>query len=221
MEWIQSSCPVVALDIDGTLGAYHGHFTRFASEYVGRELPHTYKGDVPFNKHLGLSKPMYRKIKLAYRRGGLKRSMPAYDYASEMTRIIRERKARIVICTTRPFLSMDEVEPDTVHMLKRQGIKYDYIISGENKYRDLCKLVDKSRVVMVLEDQDDMLSQAVSLGLPAVRFAGVHNYFSTVQVEAEVSTLRQATELALARIQMYSGDRYRARERDRKRVARA
>lgn len=218
MPWIQTDCPIVALDLDGTLGPYHGHFTRFASEYVGRELPHSYDGSVPFNKWLGLSKPMYRKVKLAYRRGGLKRSMPAYEGAAEMTRIIRERKARIVICTTRPFLSLDEVEADTVHMLKRQGLQYDYIISGENKYRDLCKLVDKSRVVMVLEDQDDMLAQALSLGLPAVRAQGVHNFYSTVQVEAEVSSLEAATKLALTRIQVYSGDRYRKRERDRKRV---
>lgn len=221
MEWIQTQCPVVALDIDGTLGPYHAHFTKFASEYVGRELPHHYMGDVPFNKHLGLSKPLYRKIKLAYRRGGLKRSMPAYEGAAELTEAIRMRKARIVVCTTRPFLSMDEVEPDTVHMLKRQGIKYDYIISGENKYRDLIKLVDKSRVVMVLEDQDDMLLQALSLGLPAVRAQGVHNYGSTLAVEHEVANLHEAKALALKRIQMYSGDRYRKRERDRKRVARA
>jgi len=217
MGWLQTDCPVVALDIDGTLGPYHAHFTKFASEWVGRELPHTYDGSVPFNKWLGLSKPTYRRIKLAYRRGGLKRSMPAYEGAAEMTRLIRLRKARIVICTTRPFLSLDEVEADTVHMLKRRGIQYDYIISGENKYRDLCKLVDKSRVVMVLEDQDDMLLQALSLGLPAVRAAGVHNFFSTVEVEAEVSNLEAATKLALTRIQMYSGDRHRAKERERKR----
>lgn len=217
MGWLQTDCAVVALDIDGTLGAYHGHFTRFASEYVGRELPHSYDGSVPFNKHLGLSKPMYRKIKLAYRRGGAKRSMPAYEGAAEMTRIIRERKGRIVICTTRPFLSMDEVEPDTVHMLKRQGIQYDYIISGENKYRDLVKLVDRERVVMVLEDQDDMLLQALSLGLPAVRAQGVHNYGSSLAVEHEVANLRAATQLALTRMMVYRGDKHRAKERERKR----
>lgn len=218
MEWIQTDCPVVALDIDGTLGVYHEHFRQFASNWVGRDLPGGYDGSVPFNKWLGLSKPTYRKCKLAYRRGGLKRSMPAYTGAAEMTHIIRERKARIVICTTRPFLSMDEVEPDTVHMLKRQGIKYDYIISGENKYRDLCKLVDKSRVVMVLEDQDDMLAQALSLGLPAVRARHSHNDASSLYVEHEVPDLKAATELALKRMTIYSGDRHRKRERDRKRV---
>jgi len=141
-----------------------------------------------------------------------------YDGAAEMTRTIRARtSARIIICTTRPFLSLDEVEPDTLHMLKRQGIQYDYVISGEHKYRDLVKLVGRERVVMVLEDQDDMLLQALSLGLPAVRAARVHNACSTVEVEAEVADLYEATELALKRLWVRRSDRYLARERDRKR----
>lgn len=219
MGWLQSDCPIIALDIDGTLGVYHDHFRLFAEGWVGRSLPGGYDGGVPFHKHLGMSKATYRKVKLAYRKGGLKRSMPTYAGASEMTRIIRQRKGRIVICTTRPFLSLDEVEPDTIHFLKRQGIQYDYIISGENKYRDLVKLVDRDRILMVLEDQDDMLAQALSLGLPAVRARHAHNDASTLKVEHEVPDLKAATELALRRMAVRSGDRYRARERDRKRVS--
>lgn len=204
MGWIQTDCPVVALDIDGTLGIYHAHFTKFASEWVGRELPHTYAGDVPFHKHLGISKETYRRCKLAYRRGGLKRSMPAYDGASEMTRTIRKFGARIIVCTTRPFLSLEDVEPDTVHMLKRQGIQYDYLISGEHKYRELVKLVGKDRVVMVLEDQDDMLAQALRLGLPAVRAARVHNVGSSLEVEHQIVSLYEAQQIALERIALYA-----------------
>jgi hypothetical protein len=132
-----------------------------------------------------------------------------------MTRTLRAQKVRVVICTTRPFLSMDEVEADTLHMLRRRGIQYDYVISGENKYRDLVKLVDKSRIIMVLEDQDDMLLQALSLGLPAVRARHAHNDASTVEVEAEVGDLTEATELALKRLQARRSDRYLAKERVR------
>lgn len=217
MGWLQTDCAIVALDIDGTLGVYHDHFRMFAEQWVGRQLPGGYDGSVPFNKWLGMSKETYRKCKLAYRRGGLKRSMPTYTGAAEMTRIIRVRKARIIICTTRPFLSLDEVETDTLHMLRRQGIQYDYVISGEHKYRELVKLVDPERIVMVLEDQDDMLLQALSLGLPAVRARHAHNDASTVQVEHEVPDLKAATELALNRLTIYRGDKYRAKERERKR----
>lgn len=195
--------PIVALDIDGTIGVYHEHFRRFAAEWVGRELPGGFMGNVPFHKHLGLSKQTYRKCKLAYRRGGLKRSMPHYAGSRQLSVEARRAGAKVFICTTRPFLSLDDVEPDTVHNLKRHGVQYDYIISGEHKYRDLLKIVNRSQVVMVLEDQDDMLSQALSLGLPAVRARHAHNDVSKVEVEAEVHDLSAAKEVALARIKLY------------------
>lgn len=195
--------PIVALDIDGTLGVYHEHFRQFASEWVGRRLPGGYDGHCPFHKWLGLSKATYRKCKLAYRRGGLKRSMPHYDGSRELTVAVRKQGARVFICTTRPFLSLDDVEPDTVHNLKRNGVQFDYVLSGEHKYRDLLKLVNKSQVVMVLEDQDDMLSQALSLGLPAVRSRHAHNDISKVEVDTEAGSLYAAQEIALSRIRLY------------------
>jgi hypothetical protein len=214
---MQEDSPVIALDYDGTLGVYHYHFTEFASGWVGRQLPHGYDGSVPFFQHLGISKATYRRIKLCYRRGGLKRSMPAFGGAAELTRMVRLRKARVVICTTRPFLSLEDIESDTVHNAKRHGIQFDYMISGEHKYRELKRLVDPERIIMVLEDQDDMLAQATRLGLPAVRILRAHNDASTLHVEHEVDSLAAATELALARMDKRRSERYLASERERKR----
>lgn len=201
--WMQTDCPIVALDIDGTLGVYHWHFQQFAEAWVGRQLRGGYDGSVPFNKWLGLSKQTYRKCKLAYRRGGLKRSMPTYTGARELTVAVRKERARVIICTTRPFLSLEDVEPDTLHFLRRNGIQYDYVISGEHKYRELVRRVNKSRLVMVLEDQDDMLLQALSLGLPAVRARHSHNDASTLKLEYETPDLKVAERLALSRIGQY------------------
>jgi len=218
MGWLQEDSPIVALDYDGTLGVYHYHFTNFASEWVGRALPGGYDGGKPFYQHLGLSKETYRKCKLAYRRGGLKRSMPAYGGAAELTRIVRLRKARVIICTTRPFLSLEDIEGDTVHNARRHGIQFDYMISGEKKYHELKKLVDPERIVMVLEDQDDMLAQATRLSLPAVRILRAHNDASILEVEHEVDSLQAATELALQRMAIRRSERYLASERERKRA---
>lgn len=195
--------PIVALDIDGTIGVYHEHFRQFASEWVGRSLPGGYDGSIPFHKWLGLSKATYRQAKLAYRRGGIKRSMPHYTGSREFSVAVRRAGALVFVCTTRPFLAYDNIEPDTVHNLRRHGVQHDYLLSGEHKYRDLCKTVNKKQIVMVLEDQDDMLSQALSLGLPAVRMRHAHNDVCDVKVEAEVGTLRAAQEVALARIKLY------------------
>jgi hypothetical protein len=53
--------PVIGLDIDGTSGDYHGHFTAFAEAYTGKTMPPPwqYTGGIPFHKHLGLSRTTY------------------------------------------------------------------------------------------------------------------------------------------------------------------
>lgn len=162
--------PVVALDIDGTLGAYHAHFTKFAEAWTGKSMPSATEptGGVPFYKHLGISKSTYRRIKLAYRQGGLKRSMPVYEGVGDFTRHIRACGAQVWICTTRPYLSLDNIEPDTKHWLRvRAKAQYDNVLFGEHKYRDLVRAIGKGRVVMVADDLPEMIDQACGLGLRA------------------------------------------------------
>jgi FMN phosphatase YigB (HAD superfamily) len=73
--------PIVAFDIDGTLGDYHGHIHRFAAEYVSTsdngamsllESLNNYDGTMPhsewFYEH-GIDLAEFRAIKLAYRHG--------------------------------------------------------------------------------------------------------------------------------------------------------
>lgn len=160
--------PVVGLDIDGTMGDYHGHFHRFAEGYVGRTLPEPrfYRGDRSFYEYLGMSKTLYRQVKLAYRQGGLKRSMPAYEGVSEMSRSLRKAGAVVVICTTRPYLQLDNIEPDTRHWLRRNGIQCDGMISGEHKYRDLLRTYGSNRIVSVFEDLPEQARLCTKLGLP-------------------------------------------------------
>lgn len=160
--------PVVALDIDGTMGAYHEHFWNMACAYTGRDLPHPqdWSGDVSFARHLGLAKATYRRIKLAYRQGGWKRSMPAYEGVSYMSRRLREDGAVVAICTTRPFLQLEVVDPDTRHWLKRNGVQYDCLISGEHKYPDLVSMFGRERIVAVFEDLPEQAKVCERLEIP-------------------------------------------------------
>ena len=162
--------PIVAIDIDGTMGAYHAHFIRFAKEWTGKDMPSEYAptGGVPLYKYLGISKQTYRRIKLAYRQGGLKRSMPVYPGVGDLTRYIRSQGCQVWIATTRPYLSLDNIEPDTKHWLtKRAKAQYDNVLFGEHKYRDLVKSVGKDRIVCVFDDLPEMIDQAINLGLRA------------------------------------------------------
>lgn len=159
--------PIVALDIDGTLGNYHLNFLRFAELYLGKPMPaaEDINPGLPLFNHMGVSKSTYRKCKLAYRQGGAKRWMPCYDGAADLTRSIRASGALVFICTTRPYLRLDNIDPDTRHWLRRNRIQYDAVLWGEYKYRDLVRGVGAGRVVCVLDDLPDMLAQADTVGI--------------------------------------------------------
>lgn len=195
--------PVIALDIDGTSGDHHGHFTKFAEGWVGRPLPSAsqFTGGVPFHKHLGISRETYNQVKLAYRQGGLKRSMPVYEGIGEFTRYVRNQGVQVWICTTRPYLRLDNIDPDTRHWItKRAKMQHDAVLYGSHKYRDLAKAVGPERVIMVYDDLPKMLEQAMSVGMPAcVRKQPYNDYWvSSGKCVAVSSVAGMATVFDLA-----------------------
>jgi hypothetical protein len=162
--------PVVALDIDGTLGDYHGHFLRFAEGYIGKPMPPADRINpgLPLYQHMHVSRPKYRATKLAYRQGGLKRSMPAYPFADTLTRDIRRSGAEVWICTTRPYLRLDNIDPDTREWLRRNRIQYDAVIFGDNKYRELVRQVGRERIAAVADDLPEQIDRAFDLRISTV-----------------------------------------------------
>ncbi len=162
--------PIVALDIDGTLGNYHGHFLKFAEAWYGRPMPaaDTINPGLPLHKFMRTSKATYRQCKLAYRQGGLERSMPVYPGASELTQQVRKAGASIWLCTTRPYLKYDQLYKDTLHWCRRNHIQYDAIIHGPHKYRDLVRNVGAERVAAVADDLPELVEQANMAGLPTI-----------------------------------------------------
>lgn len=161
--------PIVCVDVDGTLGDYHGHFIGFAEKYVGRQLPRAwdYDGRMGFrawmNETCGIGTEEYRQIKLAYRQGGMKRSMPIFRGAQALCWTIRAVGAELWITTTRPYLSLDNIVPDTVEWCRRHGINYEGMLFDENKYGEFAKRVDTERVVAVLDDLPEMYDAAAKV----------------------------------------------------------
>lgn len=163
--------PVVAIDIDGTLGDYHGHFLWFAGMYLGVDITHhtrwAYSGNEPFSmwfvRAFDTSLDEYRQIKLAYRQAGMKRSMPIFDGARALCWAVRDAGAELWVTTTRPYLSLDNIVPDTVEWLKRHEIEYDGMLFDADKYEQLAKRVDPARVVAVLDDLHEQLAAAAGV----------------------------------------------------------
>lgn len=159
--------PVVALDIDGTTGDYHGHFLRFAEGWYGRPMPspNEINPGLPLHRFMRTQKKTYRECKLAYRQGGMKRTMPCYPGASELTRAIRKAGAEVWICTTRPYLRLDNIDPDTREWLRRNKVQYDAVIYGEDKYKELVRQVGIDRIVAIADDLPEMVRAAQKLGV--------------------------------------------------------
>lgn len=163
----QTIKPVIALDIDGTMGKYHEHFLNFASHWLGQYVSGDYYGDISLADFLKIDKKTYRECKLAYRMGGMKRSMPIMsDYVRGTVSRLSECGAEIWITTTRPFLRLDNIDPDTRAWLERNGIRYDHLLYDEHKYARLAEYVGKERIVAILDDLSEDLMKGAELGLP-------------------------------------------------------
>lgn len=157
--------PVVAVDVDGTLGDYHSHFIDFAVSYTGYNpedsFKYDYQGAEPF-KHwfmdtFSVSAEDWRQTKLAYRQGGMKRSMPVFPWAKDILEAVRGSGAELWITTTRPYLSLDNIVPDTVEWLNRNGLEgYSGLLFDEDKYAQLAERVDPNRIVAVVDDLREM-----------------------------------------------------------------
>jgi FMN phosphatase YigB (HAD superfamily) len=177
--------PVVGLDIDGTLGDYYGHFHRFAEQYLQEPLDVDWKPEtnqaVEFSDALDLPKSVYRDIKLAYRQGGMKRSLPVLDdhLMAMVQNLRREKGLQVWICTTRPWQRLDNIDPDTQFWLNRNVGRVDGVIYGEEKYEDLIDIVGRERIIGIFDDLPENVEEADALGLRSALRAGDHNAWWT------------------------------------------
>lgn len=168
MELKCSSCsqtvrPVVAVDVDGTLAEYHRPLTNFAARYFNLVLPlGEWDGQGEMEDWLGITKDQWRDLKFAYRSGGFKRFAPMYPGADAFTNYVRKAGCELWITTTRPWLRLDSIDPDTRWWLETHEIGYDHLLYDEHKYRVLSELVYPERVIMVVDDLEDMLVEAVA-----------------------------------------------------------
>lgn len=92
-----------------------------------------------------------------------------------MTRKLKELGCEVWVATTRPYLRLDNVDPDTREWLRRNDIQYDYMIYGDDKYEQLSQLTQAGRVVGVLEDLPEQYETAERLGLHPILAVGHHN----------------------------------------------
>jgi hypothetical protein len=159
--------PVVAIDIDGTMGDYHAHFLNFAVEYFGEPATDWwgYSGHGKFSEWFmqafDCDYRSWQDCKLAYRQGGMKRSMPPFTSIVQFAReAALYRRCEIWVTTTRPFLRLDNIDPDTREWLRRNNVHYSGLIYDDDKYEALAERIDKDRIIAVYDDLPEMYDSA-------------------------------------------------------------
>jgi hypothetical protein len=131
--------------------------------------------------------------------------MPLYDGALELCGTVRAAGAELWLTTTRPYLRLDNVDPDTRAWLERHHILYDHMIYDEQKYPLLAELVGADRVVAVLDDLPEQLQSAAAVFGAQVPIMRSMSYNRKVQ---GVSTFRvydlyEAKNLIIDRIEQW------------------
>lgn len=195
--------PVVALDLDGTLADYHLHFFEFAAQWLGDGAAnfaswYRYDGSMDLSDWMGIDDRLYREIKLAYRQGGQKRSMPPMPGVHALNEALQRKGVEVWITTTRPYLRLDNIDPDTREWLRRNGVQYDHLIYDEHKYDVLAERVGTERVVLVLEDLLSQCEDAEQAGL--VAWQPETKWNRAIQHKRTVSSLYVAAHVAEAMI---------------------
>lgn len=188
--------PLVVFDLDGTVADYHRQLTQFSYQYWGRADPHSqpWDGRGEFEEYLGLTKAEYREMKLAFRQGGQKRMMSVIPDGIELYFQVRRWRlmgqAEIWFATHRPWMRLDNIDPDTRWWLRHKGFDYDHLLFGDDKYGDLVMQVDRQRIIAVFEDLPKMCDRAEQLGLPVRQVARPHNSYPS-QKHATRGTVEQ------------------------------
>lgn len=208
--------PVVALDVDGTMGKYHDTFLHFLYQWAGLSVLELaalkkYAGACEFSDWIhqvcGITKEQYQQAKLAFRAGGFKRWMPAFDDLEQLVFTLRNEDAEVWVTTTRPWMRMDNIDPDTREWLRRNRVHYDHLLFDEDKYAVLKDRVDPARIVMILEDQHDQFDRAVELSLPVVLRQSSYN--QDVLRTPACATLAQAAVIADQQIKRWRSNHAR------------
>ena len=178
--------PVLAVDIDGTVAEYHTALMMFLIRYFDfheSSIPSmmaenglcSWDGFGDWEDWLELDRKEYEEGKLAFRQGGNKRWMQVFVGAPELIRGAHALGCEVYFTTTRPYMRLDNTDPDTREWLNRNNFQYEGLLYHEDKYAKLIDIVGKERIVGVIDDLPEQIDRAVELGLPAFQPERNHN----------------------------------------------
>lgn len=134
----------VTLDIDGVLNDYPDCWL----EYISLQKNKRYQTIEEAKADLGPD--TYAEIKNSYRSSGYKSKLQVKAFASDFTKVLKDKGYRIIVATSRPFHSYPELEKLTFDWLVNNNILFD---SLQRKNDQL--LVNYPQVAFHVDDELD------------------------------------------------------------------
>lgn len=158
---------VCGLDIDGVLNFYPDPWVEFLNERLNASFPDlkAVKASVPYQ--------LYKDIKYEYRESGIKENLEVRPGAAELTSILKSLGYTIMILTARPFSKHKTLFKQTANWLTKNGIKYDGIIFGEDKYIQILQYVPNLR--FMVEDHRYYANLIGRWGYPVFLVDNIYN----------------------------------------------
>jgi len=156
---------IAVVDIDGTIGDYVKQFIDFVERRTGMNQvpPELVSCDIYASLAKVVGWDMIIKLKHEFRVCGEKRCLPVMDGAKEFLDALKKSNHDIVMLTARPFGKYKRILWDTIFWLKSNGLKFDAVLSSEDKYSELVKHIGSIRFAV-----EDDLAQAKNISMLGV-----------------------------------------------------
>jgi len=161
---------VCIIDIDGVLTSYPQCFVNWVRENYKASLDKKEIINWEYYKHL-------------YRESGAKRNIPCISSSKEALNKLHDKGYVTVLLTNRPVSKYKRIYSDTLHWLRSNQIKYDYIFWAEDK--KVLTIIDKCKnISFVVDDSNKACREFKSVGIK------VYQYGKDIKSLLEINELK-------------------------------
>jgi uncharacterized HAD superfamily protein len=186
---------ICAIDIDGVLCEYPKAWLEYLvlyADYDDHRFRHDNKLPEAMNLYEwknALSFEEYRHCKEEYRKSGAKRTIPAIEGASSLTKALRDNGYIIVLLTKRPFLKYKTLMADTLYWLRDNDIAYDLLFWGKDKHIQIAKYFPE--LEFIIEDNHSVANQVAEFGYKVFLLDNEYNREKTHKSVIRINHLKE------------------------------
>jgi len=155
---------ICILDIDGVLSDYPKCFIKYINNKI-----HSYFDSLSEVEEKLKLETLY-SLKDDYRKSGYKRNIKVKDGAVSFVNKLKKNVYNIILLTARPYHKYSRIYHDTIYWLKKNKIKYDFILWDRKKDLSILNNFDLKNIKFVIEDNLNKANKISKLGVKVYLF---------------------------------------------------